>query len=64
MRPPKGTCLAGTASIGVLHVGVERSGSAVRLPNKSPEKKTPRTVYFTYMGSRDPPADHYELWPT
>jgi hypothetical protein len=27
-------------------------------------KKTPLTVYFTYMGSRDPQADHYELWPT
>jgi hypothetical protein len=20
--------------------------------------------YFTFMGSRDPPADHYELWRT
>jgi hypothetical protein len=44
--------------------GLECSGSAVRLPNKSPEKKTPRTVCFTYMGSRDPLADHYELWLT
>jgi hypothetical protein len=36
----------------------------VGLPKKSPEKKTSRTVYFTYMGGRNPPADHYELWPT
>jgi hypothetical protein len=28
------------------------------------KKKTPPTVYFTYMGSRDPPADYYELWLT
>jgi hypothetical protein len=41
---PKGTSLDGTASIGVQHVGVERSGSAVRLPNKSTEKKTSRTL--------------------
>jgi hypothetical protein len=30
---------------------------------RSPRKKTPPTDNFTYMGSRDPPADHYERWP-
>jgi hypothetical protein len=44
-------------------VGLERAGSSVGLPEK-PQKKTSRTVYFTYMGSRDPPADYYELLPT
>ena len=27
-------------------------------------KKTPPVDNFTHMGNRDPPADHYELWPT
>jgi hypothetical protein len=66
MRPLKGTSLAETASIDVKYVVLERSGSAVRLPEKSPEKikNTPPIGYFTHMGSRDPLADHYDLWPT
>jgi hypothetical protein len=31
---------------------------------RSHRKKTPPGDNFTHMGSRDPPADHYELWPT
>ena len=51
------------AIVNSLSVGLERSGSAVRLPNETPEK-TPPVDKFTQMGSRDPLADHYEFWPT
>ena len=63
---PKGISLAKTASIDVQYVqyvGLERSGSAVRLLSKTPEK-TPPVDNITHMVSRDPHADHYELWPT
>jgi hypothetical protein len=50
---PNGTSLAETASINIEYVGLERSRSAVRLPEKSP-KKTPPVDNFTHMGSRDP----------
>jgi hypothetical protein len=37
-------------------VRLGRSGSAVGLPEKSLEKETSRTVYFTYMGAETPQA--------
>jgi hypothetical protein len=52
MRPPKGTSLAGTTLIDVKYVGLERAGSAVGLPEKSPEKnKNSRTLYHLLHGS-------------
>jgi hypothetical protein len=60
LRPPKGTFLVETASIDVQYVGVERSGSAVRLPNKTQEKQTLPVDNFTHMRRHDP-TDRYEL---
>jgi hypothetical protein len=44
-------------------VGLERSGSAARLPEKSPEKKSANRIFHLY-GELQPPSDHYELWST
>jgi hypothetical protein len=44
--------------------GARALGVGFALAREVTGKKTFRTVYFTYMGSCDPPADHYELWPS
>jgi hypothetical protein len=54
MRPPKGTSLAGTASIDVQYVGLERSGSATRLLEESPEKKLPEPYISPIWGAVTP----------
>jgi hypothetical protein len=43
-KTPKGTSLAKSESIDVQYVGLERSGSAVGLPEKSPEENSSNRI--------------------
>jgi hypothetical protein len=51
---PKSTSLAGTASTDVQYVGLERSESALHLPEKSPEKKLRQPYISRIWGAAIP----------
>jgi hypothetical protein len=62
-RPPKGTSLAETDWCIICGTRALRVGCALA-QQVTRTKKNYANRKFTYIGSRDAPADHYEFWPS